>query len=260
MILPAIAPFRWPARLALFGFAGATIAGWLLFGARFQLAYIDKAIELALLCFLAIEVVAVRRRAGRRRAPGAAPGRAGWPERSRHGAPDEQATACARPSGGAVLASLVAACSTASGSRVGPPRSAPAGGAVTVAQGVAFDRTQVDVPAEVTFPLLFENCTASLATARSSMPEASAMFVGEAFTVRYGSRTYVAPALRAGTYRYRCDAHTAHDGDRARGDRPSRGPGPRKDRLPADLLAEPRIAPLGRSRAPCGTRPGTCAR
>ena len=56
MILPAIAPFRWLARLALFGFASATIAGWLLFGARFQLAYVDKAIELALLCFLAIEV------------------------------------------------------------------------------------------------------------------------------------------------------------------------------------------------------------
>ena len=56
MILPAIAPFRWLARLALIGFASATIAGWVLFGARFQLAYIDKAIELALLAFLAIEV------------------------------------------------------------------------------------------------------------------------------------------------------------------------------------------------------------
>jgi hypothetical protein len=55
-ILPAIAPFRWLARLALIGFASATFAGWVLFGARFQLAYIDKAIELALLCFLAIEV------------------------------------------------------------------------------------------------------------------------------------------------------------------------------------------------------------
>src|SRR5438034_451207 len=55
MVLPAIAPIRWLARLALFGFAAATIGGWVLFGARFQLAYIDKAIELALLCFLAIE-------------------------------------------------------------------------------------------------------------------------------------------------------------------------------------------------------------
>ena len=91
MILPAIAPFRWLARLALLGFASATIAGWLLFGARFQLAYIDKAIELALLCFLAIEVVAVRRRAGRRHASGASPGGQAWQERSRHGAPDDQA-------------------------------------------------------------------------------------------------------------------------------------------------------------------------
>src|SRR6478736_2816123 len=56
MILPAIAPFRWLARLALIGFASATIAGWVLFGTRFQLAYIDKAIELALLGFLAMEV------------------------------------------------------------------------------------------------------------------------------------------------------------------------------------------------------------
>jgi len=56
MVLPAIAPFRWLARLALVGSVCATIAGWLMFGARFQLAYIDKAIELALLCFLAIEV------------------------------------------------------------------------------------------------------------------------------------------------------------------------------------------------------------
>jgi hypothetical protein len=56
MVLPAIAPFRWLARVALIGFVCATIAGWLLFGARFQLAYIDKAVELALLCFLAIEV------------------------------------------------------------------------------------------------------------------------------------------------------------------------------------------------------------
>jgi hypothetical protein len=56
MILPVIAPIRWLARLALVGFASATIAGWVIFGARFQLAYIDKAIELALLAFLATEV------------------------------------------------------------------------------------------------------------------------------------------------------------------------------------------------------------
>jgi len=56
MVLPAIAPVRWLVRLALLGFAVATIGGWLLFGARFPLAYLDKAVELALLVFLAIEI------------------------------------------------------------------------------------------------------------------------------------------------------------------------------------------------------------
>jgi len=56
MVLPAIAPFRWIARLALIGFATATIGGWVLFGARFPLAYLDKAIEVVLLVFLAIEL------------------------------------------------------------------------------------------------------------------------------------------------------------------------------------------------------------
>jgi hypothetical protein len=56
MLLPAIAPFRWLARLALIGFATATIGGWILFGARFPLAYLDKAVEVALLVFLAIEL------------------------------------------------------------------------------------------------------------------------------------------------------------------------------------------------------------
>jgi hypothetical protein len=56
MVLPAIAPFRWIARLALIGFAAATIGGWVLFGARFPLAYLDKGVEVVLLVFLAIEL------------------------------------------------------------------------------------------------------------------------------------------------------------------------------------------------------------
>ena len=57
MVLPG--PFgaiRWLARLVLVAFTAATICGWLLIGARFPLAYLDKAIELALLVFLAFEV------------------------------------------------------------------------------------------------------------------------------------------------------------------------------------------------------------
>jgi hypothetical protein len=57
MILPGpLGRVRWIVRLALFGFTAATIAGWLLFGARFPLAYVDKGVEAVLLVLLAIEL------------------------------------------------------------------------------------------------------------------------------------------------------------------------------------------------------------
>lgn len=57
MVLPGpVAPVRWLVRLALLGFVAATIGGWVLFGARFPLAYIDKGIEVVLVGFLMFEV------------------------------------------------------------------------------------------------------------------------------------------------------------------------------------------------------------
>ena len=47
--------YRWLIRLALIGFTAATIGGWLAFGPRFGLAYLDKAIEVALIGVLLIE-------------------------------------------------------------------------------------------------------------------------------------------------------------------------------------------------------------
>jgi hypothetical protein len=47
--------FRWLIRLALIGFTAATIGGWVAFGPRFGLAYLDKAIEVALIGVLLIE-------------------------------------------------------------------------------------------------------------------------------------------------------------------------------------------------------------
>jgi hypothetical protein len=47
--------FRPLARYGLIGFTTATILGWAAFGARFDLAYIDKAIETALIGLLLIE-------------------------------------------------------------------------------------------------------------------------------------------------------------------------------------------------------------
>ena len=56
MVLPGpVARIRWLIRYALIGFTFATIVGWLMFGARFDLAYLDKGIEVALIGLLLIE-------------------------------------------------------------------------------------------------------------------------------------------------------------------------------------------------------------
>ncbi len=56
MVAPGpAARWRWLIRLALIGFTAATIAGWAAFGPRFGLAYLDKAIEAALIGVLLLE-------------------------------------------------------------------------------------------------------------------------------------------------------------------------------------------------------------
>jgi hypothetical protein len=57
MVLPGpIGQVRWLVRLALVGFTAATIGGWLLFGARFPLAYFDKGIEILLVAVVSFEL------------------------------------------------------------------------------------------------------------------------------------------------------------------------------------------------------------
>ena len=56
MVLPGpVGRLRWLIRYALIGFTGVTVVGWLIFGARFDLAYIDKGIEVALIGLVLIE-------------------------------------------------------------------------------------------------------------------------------------------------------------------------------------------------------------
>ena len=57
MVLPGpLATVRWLVRLALLGFTAVTIGGWILFGARFGLAYVDKGVEVALVLALALDI------------------------------------------------------------------------------------------------------------------------------------------------------------------------------------------------------------
>jgi hypothetical protein len=57
MVLPGpLGRGRWLVRLALLAFTATTIGAWFLFGARFPLAYADKAIEVGLVLLLAAEI------------------------------------------------------------------------------------------------------------------------------------------------------------------------------------------------------------
>lgn len=50
------ARFRWLIRLGLLGFTLATIGGWILVGARYDVAYFDKAIEVLLVGLLVVSI------------------------------------------------------------------------------------------------------------------------------------------------------------------------------------------------------------
>lgn len=52
---PAFDRYRRPARYALIAYTAVTVLGWVAFGDRSIIAYIDKAIEVALIALLFIE-------------------------------------------------------------------------------------------------------------------------------------------------------------------------------------------------------------
>jgi hypothetical protein len=57
MVLPGpVARHRWLVRIALIGFTLATIGGWLMFGARYPLAYFDKGLEALLVVAIVGEI------------------------------------------------------------------------------------------------------------------------------------------------------------------------------------------------------------
>jgi hypothetical protein len=52
---------RWVIRLGLMAYAGTAIVGWLLIGPRYDVAYLAKAIEVALIALLAVDFVRMDR-------------------------------------------------------------------------------------------------------------------------------------------------------------------------------------------------------
>jgi plastocyanin len=99
------------------------------------------------------------------------------------------------------LMTLVVACGAA-------PATTPAGTAAVVvelgAEGIAFDRDRLTVPAGAPFAIRFDNRDTAPhnVTVRGSGP----LFVGETFSGP-AERTYQVPALAAGEYEFICDLH-----------------------------------------------------
>ena len=54
--LRIVQQLRWLPRVALIGYAALTIAGWVLMGPRYDMAYIAKAIEVGLIVLLVIDL------------------------------------------------------------------------------------------------------------------------------------------------------------------------------------------------------------
>jgi plastocyanin len=116
-----------------------------------------------------------------------------------------------RPALTIVACIVLVGCASTAG-HAGPPPSAPPGGAVVMAEGVAFDRPELAVPAGMVFPLLFENRDAAPHNVRIYDENGTQpLFVGEIFGGP-ASRTYQVPALPAGTHRFSCDVHPQMSG------------------------------------------------
>jgi plastocyanin len=96
----------------------------------------------------------------------------------------------------------------ASGS-AGPSESAAAGGIELTALNVAFDKAELQVPADEPFQIVFHNEDASIqhnVAIHEGSPTGPEVFKGEIFA-GVETRTYDVPALAAGSYGFVCTVH-----------------------------------------------------
>ena len=104
------------------------------------------------------------------------------------------------------LVAIVAVAACGAESMTGPPPTAPPGGAVIVAAGTEFDRTEIEISAGAPFELLFENRDAIPHNVAIVGSDGEPIYVGEIFSGA-GSKAYDVPALAPGRYAFRCDVH-----------------------------------------------------
>ncbi|HET7702359.1 MAG TPA: cupredoxin domain-containing protein [Candidatus Limnocylindrales bacterium] len=109
------------------------------------------------------------------------------------------------------LAAISIACSPAAAAPI--PSGPVADGPTIIAKDLKFDRTSVEVKADQNFTLHFDN--------QESAPHNVAIYADSGFTqkvsigeiVTSARKDQVVPALKAGTYFFRCDIHPAMKGE-----------------------------------------------
>lgn len=106
-----------------------------------------------------------------------------------------------------VLGISLTACGSP-GSPAATPASFPPDAARVVAQGEAFTKGTVAVPADAPFSLVLDNRDGEPhnVTILAKESGGKSPFVGEVFSGP-SARLYSVPALPAGTYHFRCDVH-----------------------------------------------------
>ena len=108
------------------------------------------------------------------------------------------------------LAALLAACSGSSATPgAASPAASPAGDAIVVtAKDLKFGQSELTVPADESFDLVFDNQESVPHNVAIYTDETAAtkIFVGEIFSGP-AQKTESVPAMAAGTYFFRCDLH-----------------------------------------------------
>ena len=95
------------------------------------------------------------------------------------------------------------------GSGAAPSESAAAGGIELTALNIAFDKSQLTVPAATPFQIVFHNQDASIqhnVAIHEGSPTGAEVFKGEIFA-GVATKTYDVPALAAGAYGFVCTVH-----------------------------------------------------
>jgi plastocyanin len=108
----------------------------------------------------------------------------------------------------ALLLASLAACGASPGAGTGGVPSVSAGpdSPRIAAKDLKFDRVQLQLPASNAFALVFDNQEALPHNVSFSEQSGTVLFVGEVFTGP-ATRVYAVPALKPGTYLFKCDLH-----------------------------------------------------